>query len=271
METRPLPSDLGIENAVIGSLIIDYNSCIGIEKISSEIFYNEKNKQIFETIKSLQVVDLLTVTDKLPNLRFEIIEKTSNLGSVIHFDHHVKILTDLYLRRRFIENFYKLTQNAYDFDIADIVQSAENQIFEIDKFINDFITSKGVRTIAQIEQELLCRSDASFAFQSEILHCNLNFGQNVVVAARQGTGKTSYMTFLAKEALRAGFEVFYVAVEGDLASYVRDFKTEKKEKIWFLNKNLTIDNIVLQIKKNPAKIVIVDYLQRIFTDKQQTE
>ena len=97
-----MPQSIEIEEAVLGALLLDVRSideCLLILK-SSEIFYKEAHKVIFEAINDLyasnDVVDLLTVSARLRSMGklelaggdWYLITLTQKISSSAHIEIH---------------------------------------------------------------------------------------------------------------------------------------------------------------------------------------
>ncbi|MBO7078823.1 MAG: hypothetical protein J6W64_03330 [Bacilli bacterium] len=112
---RRMPANLEAEMSVLGVAFINNNDVEKIvEEVTSDMFYDERNKHIFSAIKSLHdeatPVDVTTIKnelDKTKNLNTVGIEYLSEvIDSVVtsaNLDHYIKIVKDFAVRRNLIE------------------------------------------------------------------------------------------------------------------------------------------------------------------------
>ena len=104
MGNRP-PQALDVEEAVLGALLIEPN-CIdeAMDELTSNCFYSEKHRMIFEAMRSLTqehiALDLLSVSQKLKsNGNLEAVGGTivlaqlsQKIGAAAHIEYYIRIL-----------------------------------------------------------------------------------------------------------------------------------------------------------------------------------
>ena len=103
--TKLMPSAVEIENAVLGSYLIDRDAFDTVsDELTEDSFYEEKNRTIFSVIKKMvqesRKVDVLTVTEELAKQgKLEeiggpgyIAELSSKVASSAHIESHASIL-----------------------------------------------------------------------------------------------------------------------------------------------------------------------------------
>ena len=140
------PHDIEAEQAIIGSMLTDKDAVMSaMEKLTSEDFYREDNKLIFEAITNLyakaEPIDLVTVKDELTSMNsfekvggFEYlatlpdkVPTTANAGK------YIDIVEEKSLLRKLIKTSNEIIDLGYGQteDIEDILASAEKKIFDI--------------------------------------------------------------------------------------------------------------------------------------------
>jgi replicative DNA helicase len=140
------PQNLEAEMAVLGSMLMDENAiAVAVEVLSSDSFYRDSHKKIFEAILSLynsnKAVDLITLTDELKrNGTLEEIGGASFLTSVVNsvptsanINHYVNIVKEKSIMRTLINNSTKVISLCYESDgnVDELVDQAERLVFEV--------------------------------------------------------------------------------------------------------------------------------------------
>jgi len=140
------PQNLEAEMAVLGSLLMDEDAIsVSAESLTSNSFYKDTHKKIFETIIGLynanRAVDIITLTDELK--RKGILEEiggvsflTSLANSVptaANISHYVKIVKEKNILRSLINNATKIVSLCYGSqnNIDQVVDTAEQLVFEV--------------------------------------------------------------------------------------------------------------------------------------------
>lgn len=233
------PQALDLEEAVLGSLMIDRNALDDIMTIikTPEVFYKDAHKHIFEAIQSLYEknlpIDLLTVSQKLKeNLKLDaaggdyyLIQLTQKISSSAHAEYHCRILLQQHVKRQMIKISCELIADAYndDSDIFDLL--AKGSLF-MDGLSEQ--TSAGANDISQKEAlqkilekvELLSKKDVN-----EISGMKTGFKQLdlvtagwqpcdlIIIAARPAMGKTSLVIKMLLENVKNNKPVGFVSLE----------------------------------------------------------
>ncbi len=140
------PQNLEAEMAVLGSLLMDEDAIsVSAESLTSNSFYKDTHKKIFETIIGLynanRAVDIITLTDELK--RKGLLEEvggvsflTSLANSVptaANISHYVKIVKEKNILRSLINNATKIVSLCYGSqdNIDQVVDTAEQLVFEV--------------------------------------------------------------------------------------------------------------------------------------------
>lgn len=237
-----LPQALDLEQAVLGALLIDTSVadvCIPVLK-SPEVFFKEEHRNIFKAIQSLyndnEPIDLLTVSQKLKSFGkleesggdFYLIGLTQKISSGAHSEFYSRILVQKMMARKIIEFNSRITALAYD-ETTDILELMSKWSNEFDK-INEFVLS-GRSTIDFPEAlrelgkrvEMLTNQEENYidgirtGFASIDKHTGgYKAGNLIVIGARPGMGKTSYVLRTVLENIKQNIPVGMISLEMDI-------------------------------------------------------
>lgn len=323
-----LPQNIEIEKAVLSAMMIsaeglnDVLSVIG----SPEVFYNDQHKAVCEAVMSLYVagnpVDMLTVSAELKRLGqleraggdLNLIKLTQQINSAAHAEYHARILLQKHMARQVINFSTKIINVAYDdsTDIFELLQRWQKEFDNVMDFVN---TGRTTMSFAAALQHLKEEVQLLTANKEEVKLVGVDTGfQNlnkytggyrpqdlVVVAARPGMGKTSYVLKCAVENLKKGNAVGFISLEMSIEQltaravaidtnfhlkqllksgfeHVEYFNTytmhqERMNSYAFViddSGKTDISDIVIMAKmwkrKNNIQLLIVDYLQ-LMTDR----
>jgi len=140
------PQAIELEEAVLGSLLIDRNALSKvIDILTPETFYTESHQAIFTAVKDLfadsQPVDILTVAQLLRkngNLEriggeAKLINLSTRVSSSAHIEYHARIVVQKHIQRELIRISNELIEKAYDetSDVLDLLDSAEQSLFSV--------------------------------------------------------------------------------------------------------------------------------------------
>ncbi|MCQ2271083.1 MAG: replicative DNA helicase [Bacteroidales bacterium] len=218
-----VPQAIEMEEAVLGALLIDANAVsIVIDFLTSNMFYREAHQKIYEAIYKLfsdsEPIDLLTVTNKLrQNKLLEFVGGASYLATLTNrvatsanIEYHARVVMEKFILRELITVCGKITKDAYDDskDVLKIMDDAETDLFNIiqKNFKRD---SKELRTVVQNAihelQEMNNKSSDELQVRTGINAIDEKIGgwqrsDLVILAARPGMGKTSFVLSIARNA-----------------------------------------------------------------------
>ena len=220
---KVIPQALGFERAVLGALMIDKGAIDSVANfLRSEMFYNEKHQFIYEAAMNLyrkdDPIDLLTVTDQLrADKRLEFVGGASYLASLTNcvasaanIEYHGRVVMERYVLRQLITVCGGITKQAYDDpkDVMKVLDNAETELFNIVE--NNFsreskelsaVVKKSLDEIVEIQN-----SENKFNGVPTGIHSIdevIGGWQNsdlVIIAARPGMGKTSFVLSVARNA-----------------------------------------------------------------------
>ena len=227
---RSVPTDLGqkitpqaipIEKAVLGSILTDsrsLNDCIDI--LHPEVFYDPKHVFIFKAIKDLfdkpEAIDILTVTK---NLRSKgelemaggpvyLTEITNNIGSTANIETHARFILEKYILRELIRISNDTMHSAFDetSDVFDILDKAEKNLYEVTEgnIKRNFkemhvLMAEAIEEIEAMKSKEVGLSGVPSGFTDlDRITSGWQKSDMIIVAARPGMGKTSFVLSMAR-------------------------------------------------------------------------
>lgn len=154
--SKILPQAQDLEEVVIGAILIEKEALDAIaDIIKPEIFYNDKNRQIYKAIQSLMIksepVDLITVSNKLRETgdldriggMYYLTGLTDRVVSASNIEFHARKLQELYIKRELINTSYRLADDCFnpETDVFELLSKSE---FEKDILLNTITTRKEI-------------------------------------------------------------------------------------------------------------------------------
>jgi len=218
---RLQPQALELEEAVIGACMIERDAFGMIsDYLKPESFYDTKHQRIFAAIRDLAAenspVDILTVTEQLRktgDLDFvggpvAITELSRKVLSSAHIEYHARIIAQKALARELITYSSNIQRQAFDDsqDIAELMQQAEGQLFELSKtnMKKDFTQINPViKEAYAMLQKAAARTDGLSGLTSGFKDIDrvTSGWQNsdlIIIAARPAMGKTAFVLSMAR-------------------------------------------------------------------------
>ena len=220
MAERKMPQNLEAEMSILGACFLSSYALDKVcEEVTSDMFFSEANKIIFDAIFSLHQNKEPLDTTMLVN---EIEKKTSinSIGgleylsevidSVItaaNIDYYIDIVREKALRRKLIEVSTSITTSAFDEETEtnDIIDNAEKKIFTVTKArkAGEFKNIIDVMKSTEERLESLAKNDkditgiATGFYDFDKLTSGLHENELIIVAARPAMGKTAFAVNLA--------------------------------------------------------------------------
>jgi replicative DNA helicase len=211
---RVPPQNLDAEMSVLGCLMLDKDAIIKIgDIVSSDHFYDEKNKQIFEAILDLYTkntsVDILTVTNWLEEKKLldkvggssYLTQLVNAVPSAAHVTHYAYIVRKKGTLRKLITAAGEISNIAFkeEGEMEDILDVAEQKLFSISqKHLKQNFVSIGnilhttFERIDELHREKgKLRGLPTGYVDLDNLLGGLQKSDLVVLAARPSMGKTS--------------------------------------------------------------------------------
>lgn len=220
MATRKMPQNLEAEMSVLSACLLLPSATDKVcENLTSEMFFSDANRKIFEAIFNLhenkKPIDYTTLTNELEkNNTLALIGGIEYLTDVIdaivsaaNVEYYINIVQEKYLRRRLIEVSTEITTSAYEesLDTNEVVDIAEQQIFKVTKErkAGEFKSISEVLRSTQARLEYLAQNGSAITglptgfTDLDIMTSGLHEHELIIVAARPAMGKTAFAVNLA--------------------------------------------------------------------------
>ena len=225
MPARKMPQNLDAEMSVLGVAFIDRNLLAKIcEELTSDMFYSDQNKKIFEALKSMYEqripVDITTITEELDKKKnfaaiggYEYLsEVIDSVASASNLDYHIKIVKEKAIARFLIETSEKIASDTYDSneDVTKLLDNAEMSILNVVKSrgTSEFATINEVLKRAREQLDFLAQNKSNISGLStgfktlDKTTAGLHGGEVIIIAARPGMGKTAFALNIATGAAK---------------------------------------------------------------------
>ncbi len=209
---RKMPQNLEAEMSVLGVAFINENDVNHIvEEVTVDMFFDERNRYIFNAIKNLYdnktPIDIMTVKNeldkdkKLNSVGLDYLsEVIDSVISSANLDFYIKIVKDYAIRRNLIETANEIINNTYeDEDVTKLLDSAEKNILNVVKArsVGDFVPIQEILRRAQAKLEELSRNKRAITGLEtgfpdfDKITTGLQGSEMIILAARPGMGKTA--------------------------------------------------------------------------------
>ncbi|GAE87754.1 replicative DNA helicase [Acetivibrio straminisolvens] len=217
------PQNIEAEQSVIGAILLDKEVLSSVtEIISSQDFYREDHREIFEAIMDLyekaEPIDLITVSEQL-KIRGSLegvggLEYLTNLASSVpttaNAKHYAKIVEEKSILRKLIRASSEIVNMGYEAseEVSYVLDRAEKSIFDVLQKRN----TQGFSPIKEVLIDTFNRLEELYNNKGHITgiptgFVDLDFKtaglQNsdlVLIAARPAMGKTSFVLNIAQYA-----------------------------------------------------------------------
>ncbi|MDX9891317.1 MAG: replicative DNA helicase [Bacteroidales bacterium] len=217
------PQAVDFEMAILGAIMIN-SDAVGevIDTLTPQMFYKEAHQHIYTAVRELfknsEPIDLLTVTNYLRKnkvLEFVggpsyIANLTQRVASSANIEYHARIVMEKYVLRSLITTCSSIIKDSYDDskDVLQLLDEAETELFGIVE--NNFkreskeLTEVVRRALDELIQ--MRNSEESYhGVPTGIRAIDEKIGgwqksDLVIIAARPGMGKTSFVLSIARNA-----------------------------------------------------------------------
>lgn len=222
MATRKLPQNLDAEMSVLGICFLNEYALDKVcEELLPEMFFDEKNRNIFTSIcdlhKNKVAIDITTVKDDLEKKkRLDASGGVDYLTDVIdsvaiasNLEYYMQIVKDNYIRRNLIDTATSIASDAYDEEnVTSLLDNAERNILNVVKARQSsvFVPIHEVLRRAQENLELLAQNKRTITgletgfYDLDKYTAGLHGGELIILAARPGMGKTALALNIATNA-----------------------------------------------------------------------
>ena len=218
-----VPHNLEAEMSVLGVAFLDQYALDKIcEEISSEMFFNEANKTVFEAIKELHgkriPIDVTTIKEELDKRKklnaiggIEYLsEVIDSVATAANIDHYLEMVKEKHTLRSLIDTATNIVTEAYNAqeDINEVLDTAEKNILNVIKArqTSEFVPITTVLRVAQENLENLAKGKTLITgietgfYELDNVTTGLHPGEMIVVASRPGMGKTALALNIATHA-----------------------------------------------------------------------
>ena len=218
---RKMPQNLEAEMSVLGvAFINEYDVNKIVEEVTVDMFFDERNRHIFNAIKNLHdnkiPIDITTIKNeldkdkKLNSVGLDYLsEVIDSVVTSANLDFYIKIVKDYAVRRNLIETATDIINNTYDDeDVTSLLDNAEKNILNVvrARTVGDFVPIQEILRRAQAKLEELAKNkrtitglETGFPDFDKITTFLLG-GEMIILAARPGMGKTALALNMASYA-----------------------------------------------------------------------
>jgi replicative DNA helicase len=234
---RVPPQNLAAEESVLGSLMLSEDAIADVvERIKPEDFYRAAHRKIYEAAIAIYTrgdpVDAITVVEELKrggslesiggHLRIH--ELVENVPTPASAGYYARIVSELALLRRLISAAADIMELGYGQrdEPSEIADAAEEMIYRVSRHAekDEAVSMARLVDAAVSDLERIEQQDSAFAgiptrfTDLDKLTAGLQNGNLIVVAARPGVGKSSFVTNVARNiAVDAGKTVALFSLE----------------------------------------------------------
>lgn len=220
---RVQPQAIQLEEAVLGAIMIDKDAlAIVINIVKPESFYKPQHTLIYRAMLNLfektQPIDLLTVHEALKkSAELEnaggihyLVELSNKVGSAANIEYHARIIAQKHIQRELIRIGTSTVSGAFDetMDVFDLLDETERNLYDVTSGnINrgyeslGALAAKAQKHLEEVSQkeEGLTGVPSGFTALDRITS-GWQPSDLIIVAARPGMGKTSFVLALARNA-----------------------------------------------------------------------
>lgn len=218
---RKMPQNLEAEMSVLGVAFIN-NAEVSkiIEEITVDMFFDERNRFIFNAIKNLHEsktpIDITTLKNELDKEKKlnavgldYLTEVIDSVISSANLDFYIKIVKDFAVRRNLIETANEIITDTYDNeDVNGVLDSAEKNILNVvrARTVGDFVPIQEILRRAQAKLEELAKNKRTITGLEtglpdfDKVTTGFQGGEMIILAARPGMGKTALALNMASYA-----------------------------------------------------------------------
>ena len=231
------PFNMQAEQSVLGAVLLKPDTLTDlVEIIKPEMFYTRQNAQIWSEMLRLftndQTIDFVTLLDAVisdgvfpsaDEAKVYLTGLAETVPSISNVKAYAQIVQEKYLVRQLMDVAKDILQDAGDEPDADLLlENAEQRIYEIrsgrDSSALTPLSSSMVETLTNLQK--ISGPDADkykgiptgFRLLDTVL-TGLGRGDLIILAARPGMGKTSFILNLARNAARTGKKIAFFSLE----------------------------------------------------------
>ena len=220
---RKMPQNLEAEMSVLGVAFLDDKLISKIvEEVNEDMFYDDRNKKLFQAIKSLHeqsiAVDVTTVSNELDKTKnFSAVggieyltEVIDSVATAANLDYYINIIKEKAIVRNLINTATDIVTEAYEEEdnVTSLLDTAEKNILDVvrSRQTSEFVPISEALRSAQEQLEYLAQNKSTISgletgfIDLDKATSGLHEGEMVVIAARPGMGKTAFALNIATHA-----------------------------------------------------------------------
>lgn len=220
---RKMPQNLEAEMSVLGVAFLDDKLISKIvEEVNEDMFYDDRNKKLFQAIKSLHeqsiAIDVTTVSDELDKTKnFSAVggieyltEVIDSVATAANLDYYINIIKEKAIVRNLINTATDIVMEAYEEEdnVTSLLDTAEKNILDVvrSRQTSEFVPISEALRSAQEQLEYLAQNKSTISgletgfIDLDKATSGLHEGEMIVIAARPGMGKTAFALNIATHA-----------------------------------------------------------------------
>ncbi len=237
---RSMPQNLEAEMAVLGVIFLNNNEASKIvEEVNVDMFFDERNRLIFNAIKSLYEdkipIDITTIKNELDkNKKLNSVgldyltEVIDSVVTAANLDYYINIIKEYAIRRNLINTANDIVTTAYDNeDVNYLLDNAERNILNVvrARSVGDFVPIQEILRRAQAKLEELAKNKKTITGLEtgfpdfDRITTGLQGGEMIILAARPGMGKTALalnMATYAASRTKKAVAIFNLEMSADM-------------------------------------------------------
>ena len=215
------------EQTILGAILLDKNIIYEVESLSSNVFYNEAHRIIFNRMLELHkkgvVIDIITLIDKLKiNNELEAIggiAYLTSLGTIVpttsNIKYYIKIVEELQQKRSIVQASYKLIE---DIRSGEDINTSLNTFETVTEQKNEVKTDSTLRSIMTNIFDDLNSGEKVDKLKTGIPiidKCTNGIakGELVTIGANSGVGKSALAIKIAINSFLKGKKVLIISRE----------------------------------------------------------
>lgn len=241
---RLQPHDIGAEESVIGSILIDGES---ITRVTSTLratdFYSQRNRKCYEACLRLYdrnvAIDQISVAHEISSTEEGALEQVggaeylarlvSNVPTSFHIEHYANIVRGASVLRQVIRAGGEIAELGYDGgpEIEPVLDRAEEVVFgirggrsdkgftHIRQYLDNYMEETGA--LHDPSRVSLAPVETGFPSLDELLGGGLQRSDLIILAARPSLGKSALALNIARNAAERGFSsgLFSLEMSGE--------------------------------------------------------
>lgn len=217
------PQAIPLEQAVLGAVMLDKDAlAIVLDILSPDSFYTDAHQKLYKAMLRLfersQPIDILTATEELRKMGeleavggpVYLVELTNRVASAANIEYHARIISQKHIQRELIRVSTKIINDAFEdtTDVFNLLDEAEKGLFDITQQNMSrgyesmgSLASKALKQIEDLSKKEAGLTGVPTGFTDlDRLTSGWQPSDLVILAARPGMGKTSFVLSLAKNA-----------------------------------------------------------------------